>query len=131
MGSETRVTELLRDEHGYTGSVDLVRKRLAELRPKTARPEQKTAYRPGQVMQVDWGEMPTRPRVLGRERRVYALVCTLPFSGASTAHFTFDPQRRAGADRGRIAPRAAHTPPPPLRGRMRLRRLRRRCSLLG
>ena len=85
-----RVTELLRDEHGYTGSVDLVRKRLAELRPKTARPVQKTAYRPGQVMQVDWGEMPTRPRVLGRERRVYALVCTLPFSGASTAHFTFD-----------------------------------------
>ena len=85
-----RVTELLRDEYGYTGSVDLVRKRLAELRPKAVRPAQKTAYRPGQVMQIDWGEMPTRPKVLGRERRVYALVCTLPFSGASTAHFTFD-----------------------------------------
>jgi len=41
-------------------------------------------------MQVDWAEMPTRPRVLGRERRVYALICTMPFSGASTAHFTFD-----------------------------------------
>lgn len=41
-------------------------------------------------MQVDWAEMPTRPKILGRERRVYALVCTLPFSGASTAHFTFD-----------------------------------------
>ena len=85
-----RVTELLRDDYGYSGSIDLVRKRLAELRPKTARPAQKTAYRPGQVMQVDWAEMPTRPKVLGRERRVYALVCTLPFSGASTAHFTFD-----------------------------------------
>ena len=85
-----RVTELLRDDYGYTGSVDLVRKRLAQLRPKAVRPAQKTAYRPGQVMQVDWAEMPTRPRILGRERRVYALICTLPFSGASTAHFTFD-----------------------------------------
>ncbi len=85
-----RVTELLRDDYGYAGSVDLVRKRLAQLRPRTVRPAQKTAYRPGQVMQVDWAEMPTRPRVLGRERRIYALVCTLPFSGASTAHFTFD-----------------------------------------
>ncbi len=85
-----RVTEILRDDYGYTGSVDLVRKRLAELRPRTGRPAQRTGYRPGQVMQVDWAEMPTRPRVLGRERRVYALICTLPFSGASTAHFTFD-----------------------------------------
>jgi transposase len=85
-----RVTELLRDDYGYTGSVDLVRRRLAELRPKTERPAQKTGYRPGQVMQVDWAEMPTRPKLLGRERRVYALICTLPFSGASTAHFTFD-----------------------------------------
>lgn len=85
-----RVTELLRDDYGYTGSVDLVRKRLAQLRPSAVRPAQKTAYRPGQVMQVDWAEMPTRPRILGRERRVYALICTLPFSGASTAHFTFD-----------------------------------------
>ena len=85
-----RVTELLREDYGYAGSVDLVRKRLAELRPRADRPVQKTGYRPGQVMQVDWAEMPTRPKVLGRERRVYALVCTLPFSGASTAHFTFD-----------------------------------------
>ena len=28
-----RVTEPMRDDYGYTGSVDLVRKRLAELRP--------------------------------------------------------------------------------------------------
>ena len=41
-------------------------------------------------MQVDWAEMPTRPRIAGRERRVYALICSLPFSGASTAHFSFD-----------------------------------------
>ena len=41
-------------------------------------------------MQVDWAEMPTRPRIAGRERRVYALICALPYSGASTAHFSFD-----------------------------------------
>jgi transposase len=78
-----RATEVLRDDYGYTGSLDLVRRRLAELRPKPVRAAQKTGYRPGQVMQVDWAEMPTRPRVYGRERRVYALICTLPFSGAS------------------------------------------------
>jgi transposase len=85
-----RVTEMLRDEYGYSGSVDLVRKRMAALRPRAERPAQRTGYRPGQVMQVDWAEMPTRPRIAGRERRVYALICTLPYSGASTAHFSFD-----------------------------------------
>ena len=85
-----RVTEILCDSYGYEGSVDLVRKRLAELRPRAERPAQRTGYRPGQVLQVDWAEMPTRPRIAGRERRVYALICSLPFSGAATAHFTFD-----------------------------------------
>jgi transposase len=85
-----RVTELLRDDYGYAGSVDLVRKRLAALRPREVRPAQRTGYRPGQVMQVDWAEMPTRPTIAGRERRVYALICSLPYSGASTAHFSFD-----------------------------------------
>lgn len=85
-----RVTEILREEHGYEGSVDLVRKRLAALRPRSERPAQRTGYRPGQVLQIDWGEMPTRPRIAGRERRVYALVFSLPFSGAATAHFSFD-----------------------------------------
>jgi transposase len=85
-----RVTEILHDDYGYSGSVDLVRKRLGRLRPRSERPAQKTGYRPGQVLQVDWAEMPTRPRIAGRERRVYALICSLPFSGAATAHFSFD-----------------------------------------
>jgi hypothetical protein len=67
-----------------------VRRRLAELRPPPVRPAQRTAYAPGQVAQVDWAEMPTRPRLAGRERRVYALLLTLPYSGAQTAHFTLD-----------------------------------------
>jgi len=85
-----RVTEVLRDDYGSAGSVDLVRKRMAALRPREVRPAQRTGYRPGQVLQVDWAEMPTRPRIAGRERRVYALICSLPYSGASTAHFSFD-----------------------------------------
>ena len=42
------------------------------------------------MLQLDWAEMPTRPRIAGRERRVYALVATLPYSGAQSAHFSFD-----------------------------------------
>jgi transposase len=85
-----RVTEILREDYGYVGSVDLVKKRLARMRPSKARPAQRTGYRPGQVLQLDWAEMPTRPKIAGRERRVYALIASLPFSGAQTAHFSFD-----------------------------------------
>jgi hypothetical protein len=84
------MTELLREDDDYAGSVDLVKRRLATLRPKPTRAAQRTGYRPGQVLQVDWAEMPTRPRIGGRERRVYALICALPYSGASTAHFSFE-----------------------------------------
>lgn len=85
-----RATELLRDEYGYAGSVDLVKRRLRELRPPTVRPAQRTGYRPGQVLQLDWAEMPTRPRLAGSERRVYALVASLPYSGAQTAFFSLE-----------------------------------------
>jgi transposase len=85
-----RATEILRDEHGYTGSVDVVKRRLRQLRPAAVRPAQRTGYRPGQVLQLDWAEMPTRPTIAGRERRVYALIAALPYSGAQTAHFSFD-----------------------------------------
>jgi hypothetical protein len=46
----------LREDYGYAGSVDLVRRRMAALRPWCERPAQRTGYRPGQVMQVDWAE---------------------------------------------------------------------------
>ncbi len=84
-----RTTDILRD-HGYEGSVDVVKRRLRELRPPTERAAQRTGYRPGQVLQLDWAELPTRPRIAGRERRIYALVGSLPFSGAQSAHFSFD-----------------------------------------
>jgi transposase len=85
-----RATELLRDEYGYDGSIDLVKRRLRELRPRVVRPARRTGYRPGQVLQLDWAEMPTRPVLFGRERRVYALIASLPYSGAQTAFFSFE-----------------------------------------
>ncbi len=85
-----RLTEILRYDYGYTGSVRLVQAHLQRLRPPTERPAQRTGYRPGQVLQFDWAEMPTRPRIAGRERRVYALIASLPYSGAQTAFFSLD-----------------------------------------
>jgi len=85
-----RVTEILRLEYGFGGSERLVRERLRRLRPVGVRPAQRTGYRPGQVLQLDWAELPSRPRIAGRERRVYALVAALPYSGAQTAFFSFD-----------------------------------------
>lgn len=38
-----RLTELLREEHGYRGSVDLVRRKLQTLRPREERAAQRTA----------------------------------------------------------------------------------------
>jgi transposase len=85
-----RVTEILRCDYGYSGSVRLVQARLQRLRPSSARPAQRTGYRPGQVLQLDWAEMATRPMLAGRERRVYALVASLPYSGAQTAFFSLE-----------------------------------------
>ena len=82
--------EILRDEYGYTGSLRLVQERVRRLRPAVVRPAQRTGYRPGQVLQLDWAEMPTRPMINGRERRVYALIASLPYSGAQTAFFSFE-----------------------------------------
>ena len=85
-----RLTEILRAEYGYTGSLRLVQARLQRLRSSSVRPARRTGYRPGQVLQLDWAQMATRPRIAGRERRVYALVASLPYSGAQTAFFSLD-----------------------------------------
>ena len=42
-----RATELLRDECGYEGSIDLVKRRPRELRPLPVRAAQRTGYRAG------------------------------------------------------------------------------------
>ena len=50
-----RLTEILRDEYGYTGSVRLVQAHLQRLRPRAVRPAERTGYRPGQVLQARLG----------------------------------------------------------------------------
>jgi transposase len=85
-----RLTEILRCEYGDAGSLRLVQARLQQLRPSPARPAQRTGYRLGQVLRLDWAEMATRPILAGRGRRVYALVASLPDSGAQTAFFSLD-----------------------------------------
>ena len=85
-----RVLEILRADYGYTGSLRLLQEHLRRLRPREVRAAQRTGYRPGQVLQLDWAQMPTRPTLAGRERRVYALVASLPYSGAQTAFFSFE-----------------------------------------
>jgi transposase len=85
-----RLTEILRSDYGYMGSVRLVQAHLQRMRPSSVRAAQRTGYRPGQVLQLDWAEMPTRPVLAGRERRVYALIASLPYSGAQTAFFSLD-----------------------------------------
>ena len=67
-----RLTEILRSEYGYSGSLRLVQARLQRLRPSTLRPAQRTGYRPGQVLQLDWAESrPGRrsPEVSGASMR--------------------------------------------------------------
>ena len=75
---------------GYAGSVDLVRKRPGGVAAEVAVGGAEDRLSAGQVLQVDWAAMPTRPWIAGRERRVHGLICSLPFSGAATAHFSFD-----------------------------------------
>jgi hypothetical protein len=74
-----RLAEILR-EHGYRGSVDLVERRLRELRPPAERPARRSGFRPPAGLAAGLGA--TRPKIGGRERRVYAPVRSLPHSGA-------------------------------------------------
>lgn len=85
-----QLTRLLRAEHGYAGSVDLVRRRLAEVRAEKQGAAPPSGPRPGALIEWDWAEMATRPSIGGVNRSVWALVASLPFSGAQTAHFTLD-----------------------------------------
>jgi transposase len=85
-----RLTELLRSEHGYHARSISFGAKLATLRPREERSAQRTGFDRGRWCRSIGAEMPTRPRIGGVERRVYALIASLPFSGAQTAHFSFD-----------------------------------------
>lgn len=85
-----RMTELLRAEEGYGGSVDLVRRRLAEVRADNESAAAPAGAQAGGAVEWDWARMRQRPWVGGVRRSVWALVASLPFSGAQTAHFSLD-----------------------------------------
>ena len=85
-----RLAEMLRGEHDYPGSVDLVRRKLSSLRPRQERAAQRTGSRPGQVVQFDCGEMATRPRIGGvASPRLCAGRVAADLRGAA-ARFSFD-----------------------------------------
>src|SRR2546423_11704468 len=60
-----RATEVLR-EYCYLGSVDVVRRRLRELRPPVVRPAQRTGYPPGPGLPLDLAGIADRPEVRDR-----------------------------------------------------------------
>ena len=92
-----RVTELLRDDYGYGGSVDLVRRRLAELRPKAGRPAQKTGYR----------EIAARSSGLSRAETSSA--CSTASRPKSGLRWGWSPEPRQAASRIPAGVRAAPT----------------------
>jgi hypothetical protein len=59
--------EILR-EHGYEGSVDVVSAAFAGSSAQGA-PGPAHGLSPGQVLEVDWAELSSRPRIAGRGRR--------------------------------------------------------------
>lgn len=80
-----RLTELLRDEHGYQGSVDLVRRCLrASVRGRSVRRGRRVIAR-GRWCSLIGVRCRPRPLILGVERRIYALIASLRFSGADGA----------------------------------------------
>jgi transposase len=76
---------------GYEGGITILKDYLIEVRPQflAARAFQRTSYLPGEIGQVDWWHLPVSvPVGAGAERRVFALVLTLPHSATHTCFFT-------------------------------------------
>jgi transposase len=74
-----RVFERLRDEHGYTGGLTVVKEAVAAWRTRSAEVFVPLAHRPGEA-QVDFGE--AEVILDGRPTKVALFVMTLPYSDA-------------------------------------------------
>jgi transposase len=88
----TVILERLRAD-GYRGGVTILRDHLQAVRPAflAARAFQRTTYRPGEIGQVDWWHTGAQiPVGAGRTREAFALVVSLPHSGAHAAIFSFN-----------------------------------------
>lgn len=82
----TELSELLHEHHGYRGSVDLVRRRLAGLRVAPRYPERHV----GAVVEFAWTQLPSPLFIEDLERPVFALLASMPSRGV-TAHFFVEP----------------------------------------
>lgn len=88
----TVILEHLREE-GYPGGITILKALLQELRPHFAPPPDplsRTTYVPGDILQIDWWDVP-RIRVpvgCGHSRAAFGLVGVLPYSSAHAAVFT-------------------------------------------
>jgi transposase len=85
------ILERLRAE-GFAGGITILKDHLAAVRPAflAARSFQRTAYRPGEIGQVDWWHTGAQiPVGHGRTREAFGLVASLPHSGAHAAVFSF------------------------------------------
>ena len=71
--------EIRRGEHGYRGSVILVRRYVRTIRPARGRVYQEVHYDPGQAMQVDWGDCGSL-EVENTRRKVSVFVAVLCYS---------------------------------------------------
>jgi len=86
--SAVRVHEIISRE-GYQGGVTIVRVHLRRVRPRPINAFQRTVYRPGEIGQADWAQMPDRiPDAYGKLRPVYALVMVLGYSRMLTVVFS-------------------------------------------
>jgi transposase len=76
---------------GYRGGITILKEHLRRVRPGflAARAYQRTAYRPGEIGQVDWWHTGLCvPVGRGLMREPFGLVATLPWSGAHATVFT-------------------------------------------
>ncbi|HEX9044931.1 MAG TPA: IS21 family transposase [Candidatus Limnocylindrales bacterium] len=88
----TVIRERLRAD-GYRGGITILKEHLATVRPAflaARRVYGRTAYRPGEIGQVDWWHTGAQvPVGRGRTREAFGLVTTLPFSDAHAIAFSF------------------------------------------
>ena len=84
--STVRVLEEIRKD-GYAGEITLIRNYLRKIRPARGRVYQEVEYRPGQAMQVDWGDCGT-VAVRDSSRKLSVFVAVLCYSRMIYVKFT-------------------------------------------
>jgi transposase len=84
--------EIRRGDHGYRGSVILVRRYVRTIRPARGRVYQEVHYEPGQAMQVDWGDCGSL-EVENTRRKVSVFVAVLCYSRLIYVEFTLSQRK--------------------------------------